>query len=420
MRAASISLALGALAFPLAVSCVSSNPVVGTTGTTGSTSTSTGSAGQGGATSGAGGQGTGGSAGAGQGGAGGEAQGAGGAGTTTTTTGSGSSDPCAGAADGKHCGGELGGLADHSSSYTCQGGVTASTTPCPSGCAAGSCVPPPADPCASAQFGNGAYCGGTLTGGDPNALYNCQNGATAGKQDCANGCKVNPPGVADACNPAGDPCQNANSGNGAYCGASLGSGDPNTLYNCQNQATASSTMCPNGCQVNPPGVADACKPGGGGTCCVQHPPGVLTQAYSACGGGGSHYGIDYGTAIGTPIYAGIAGTVVGSALGFPNCYNNGCSADCWNAFNYVKIKSDCGDPGDGGKDFYLYYLHINDLAPGIGNGSHVDQGQLVAYSGNSGCSSGPHIHIETASVAPGTSATLNTCKSVDPSSRYCN
>ena len=69
----------------------------------------------------------------------------------------------------------------------------------------------------------------------PNALYNCQNGSTASKQNCPAGCKVNPPGVADACNPQGDPCANANSGNGAYCGASLGGGDPNVLYNCQNR-----------------------------------------------------------------------------------------------------------------------------------------------------------------------------------------
>jgi hypothetical protein len=339
-------LILAALTLPFAAACANSSPVVGTTGSgagSSSSSSSSTSAGQGGA-------GTGGQA-QGNGGSGGQTTGNGGNGgaattttTTTTTTGSGSSDPCAGAADGKHCGGDLGGLADHGSLYTCAGGVTATASACPSGCANGACIQPPADPCASAQFGNGAYCGGTLSGGDPGSLYNCQNGATAGKQGCPAGCKTNPPGVADACNPQGDPCQNAGSGNGAYCGASLASGDPNVLYNCQNLATASQTACVNGCQVNPPGVADACKPGGGGQCCLQHPAGVVTQPYTACGNGGSHYGIDYGTAIGTPIYAGLAGTVVGSALGFPNCYDNGCDAACWNAFNYVKIKSDLRRP----------------------------------------------------------------------------
>lgn len=359
-------------------------------------------------------------------GAGGMGMGGMGMGTSTASTGVSSSsatggpaDVCAGAADGKYCGGGLGGLADHNSVYTCAGGVTASVEPCALGCENAACKQPmAADPCASAMYGNGAYCGGGLVGGDPNALYNCQNGSTASKTNCPSGCQVNPPGVADACAAGGDPCVNAVSGNGLYCGATI-SGDANALYNCQNKTTASKTDCPAGCQVNPPGVADACKATGNGSCCVAKPPGVLTQSYSACGGGGSHYGIDLGTPVGTPIYAPMAGTIAGSALGFPNCYNNGCSQSCWNAFNYVKVKSDCGDPGNASKDLFVYYLHINDLAPGISNGAHVEQGQLIAYSGNSGCSSGPHIHIETVSVNKGASSSLSTCNSVDPATRYC-
>lgn len=349
----------------------------------------------------------------------------GGGGTSTTSTsttgaggagGSANADPCAGASDGDHCGGELGGLADHGSVYTCQGGATVAATPCPAGCESGACKAVAADPCASAQWGDGAYCGGSLTGGDPDALYTCAGGSTTSKVACPAGCQVQPPNTPDICKPVGDPCAGASSGNGDYCASSLGSGDPNLLYTCTNQATTATTPCPSGCKQMPPGQADVCNPSVG-QCCLDHPPGVVTQDYSACGNGGSHYGIDYGTAVGTPIYAGLAGTVVGSALGFPNCYNNGCDQSCWNSFNYVKIKSDCGDPSDASKDFYVYYLHIDDLAPGIGNGDHVDQGQLVAYSGNSGCSSGPHIHIETVSLNG--NATLSTCNSVDPATRYC-
>lgn len=328
-------------------------------------------------------------------------------------------DPCDGAGDGTYCGGTLGGLADHNSLYQCQGGMTVSATPCPAGCEAGACKMIAQDPCASAMSGNGLYCGGTLMGGDADALYNCQNGSTASKTDCSNGCKVNPPGVADACNPDGDPCQNAMSGDGLYCGTTLG-GDPNDLYDCAGGSTKNKTVCPEGCQLNPPGVPDACKQvQNGGECCLEIPPGVITQAFSACGGGGSHYGIDYGVANGTPIYAGIGGTVVGLQTGYPNCYNNGCTQQCWNAFNYVKIKSDCGDPNNAANDFFVYYLHIDSLGPGIQNGSHVDQGQLVAYSGNSGCSSGPHIHLETVSVPKGQGATLNTCNSENPNGNFC-
>jgi lysozyme len=116
-----------------------------------------------------------------------------------------------------------------------------------------------ADPCSSASSGNGPYCGVTL-GGDPNALYNCQGGSTASKTSCADGCLVMPPGKADQCKTSGsDPCVTASSGNGPYCGKTRG-GDPEVLYDCQNGSTASSTPCPYGCVLNPPGTADVCAP----------------------------------------------------------------------------------------------------------------------------------------------------------------
>ena len=333
-------------------------------------------------------------------------------------------DPCTGASDGNHCGGDLGGTADHNSVYACSGGSTTNVTGCPNGCSGGACIQPPMDPCANANAGNGAYCAESLGAGQPGTLYTCQGKMMVGEMTCPNGCKVQPPGTPDSCHPSGDPCSLANAGNGLYCGGNLMQmgtpvGDLNVLYNCQNMETASQTTCPNGCQMNPPGEADACAPVNGGTCCLYKPPGALTQSYSACGNGGVHYGIDYGTPSNTPIYAGISGTIVGSALGFPNCYNNGCTPECWNSFNYVKLKSDCGDPDHPGNDLYVYYLHINNLAPGVGNGTHLDQGQLMALSGNSGCSSGPHIHIETVTVPAGGSASLSTCKSENPAKRYC-
>ncbi|WP_434416234.1 hypothetical protein [Nannocystis pusilla] len=101
--------------------------------------------------------------------------------TTSTSDPNTPADPCDGVGDGPHCGGELGGLADHSSLYQCAGGSTQSATPCPGGCEAGGCKPIAQDPCASAMSGNGLYCGGTLMGGNVMVLYNCQNGATAGQ-----------------------------------------------------------------------------------------------------------------------------------------------------------------------------------------------------------------------------------------------
>lgn len=332
-------------------------------------------------------------------------------------------DPCANVSDGLYCGSVLGGLADHQSLYQCMGGKTYSVSMCEYGCVDNLCKKPPMDddPCDGADSGNGDYCGGTLPGGEADTLYTCIDGKTTATKGCDSGCQVNPPGTADKCNVDEDLCQYANGGNGPYCGGSLKQGiADDVLFQCLGGATQSQQTCANGCIMMPPGEPDICAPNqGGNECCLDKPPGSLTQSYTACGNGGEHYGIDYGTAVGTPIYAGIAGTVVGMALGYPNCYDNGCSQSCWNAFNYVKVKSDCGDPDNANNDLYVYYLHINGVPDGIAKNVHVDQGQLLAYSGNSGCSSGPHIHIETTSVPKGQMAYLNTCSSENPAAIYC-
>jgi hypothetical protein len=257
------------------------------------------------------------------------------------------------------------------------------------------------DPCSLAD--DGLHCGSDLPGqADPASLYDCFSGETQSVQRCAGGCS------AGACGQ--DPCLGA--ADGLHCGGALVAGEASTVYECAGGVTVSQQVCPNGCQDN------ACAPDPGG-CCIEEPPHPFTQAFSACGNGGSHYGRDYSAPIGTPIHAGVAGTVVSSALGYPNCYDNGCTGSCYNSFNYIKIKSACGDPLQPGNDLYLYYLHIDDLAPGIVDGAPVAEGQLVALSGNSGCSSGPHIHVETVSVPTGVTAYLSTCNSVDPASRYC-
>jgi hypothetical protein len=339
-----------------------------------------------------------------------------------------SNDPCSGAngGNGPYCGSSLPG-GDPGKLYTCTNQTTTGTQTCPSGCQ----VMPPgtpdkcggADPCSGANGGNGPYCGGSLPGGDPNTLYTCTNLVTTGTQACPNGCQVMPPGTPDACQSSGgDPCSSAGSGSGEYCGGSLSGGDANKLYTCVNGKTTSVVTCSEGCQTNPPGTPDQCKSSSTGGCCVLRPPGVFNQGFTACGGGGSHYGIDYGANLGTPLYAGISGTVK-VVLGFPNCYNQqtqSCSTTCYqSSFNYLRIKSDCGDPNDSSRDLYVYYLHIDSVPGGISDGVHVSQGDYVAAVGNSGCSSGPHTHIEVVSVPKGQSGSLGSCSSVNPETRYC-
>jgi len=54
----------------------------------------------------------------------------------------------------------------------------------------------------------------------------------------------------------------------------------------------------------------------------------------------------------------MAGTVVGSAIGFRIVYANGVHHACYNSFNYVKVKSRLRSPKSPVR-LLIYYLHIN-------------------------------------------------------------
>jgi len=86
-----------------------------------------------------------------------------------------------------------------------------------------------------------------------------------------------------------------------------------------------------------------------------------------------HKGIDFAVPVGTPVMA--AGTGVVKLAGRMGGYGN-----------YLRI--------DMGNGYGTAYGHLSRFAPGIHMGSHVHQGQIVAYSGNTGMSTGPHLHYE--------------------------
>ncbi|MBI3676153.1 MAG: peptidoglycan DD-metalloendopeptidase family protein [Proteobacteria bacterium] len=86
-----------------------------------------------------------------------------------------------------------------------------------------------------------------------------------------------------------------------------------------------------------------------------------------------HKGIDFAVPVGTPVMAAGTGTVV--MAGLSNGYGN-----------YVRINM--------GNGYQTAYGHLSRYAPGIHKGSHVHQGQIIAYSGNTGLSTGPHLHYE--------------------------
>jgi len=130
--------------------------------------------------------------------------------------------------------------------------------------AAGGGSPPPtvSGPCQGKEAG--LWCGSEL-GLEMATLYRCSGGPSAtAVSKCAYGCQVNPPGVNDACSPAPGPCSGKESG--LWCGVELGL-DQSKLYRCSGGRDASEVQqCAYGCHVNPPGVNDACSPAPRGPC----------------------------------------------------------------------------------------------------------------------------------------------------------
>ncbi len=99
--------------------------------------------------------------------------------------------------------------------------------------------------------------------------------------------------------------------------------------------------------------------------------GTLTSRFGSRWGR-HHDGIDMGASVGTPIYAADNGTVIYSE------YNNG-------GYGYmIQI--------DHGNGVVTYYSHCNELL--VPAGSIVAKGDKIATVGNTGRSTGPHLHFE--------------------------
>lgn len=116
-------------------------------------------------------------------------------------------------------------------------------------------------------------------------------------------------------------------------------------------------------------MADRCMPLADGTYSLSSPFGNRD--------GGPHRGMDFAAKDGTPIYAAQSGTVVhiGPASGFGQ----------W-------IVLDHDDAEGSGTTVYGHMW--NAFATGLKAGSRVSAGQLIAYVGSNGQSSGPHLHFE--------------------------
>lgn len=84
-----------------------------------------------------------------------------------------------------------------------------------------------------------------------------------------------------------------------------------------------------------------------------------------------HKGIDFGVSVGTAVKASRSGTVIRASWysGFGNC---------------VEIRHSDGT--------VTRYAHLSEYAVSVGD--KVSQGDIIAYSGNTGNTTGPHLHFE--------------------------
>jgi murein DD-endopeptidase MepM/ murein hydrolase activator NlpD len=99
-------------------------------------------------------------------------------------------------------------------------------------------------------------------------------------------------------------------------------------------------------------------------------------AKSGAYNGKGHNGIDLRASIGTPVYAALSGKVieVGNTDRYPGCYSYG---------KWILVRH--------GNGLSTLYAHLSDIA--VSNGQTVTTGQTIGYSGNTGYSTGPHLHF---------------------------
>ncbi len=91
---------------------------------------------------------------------------------------------------------------------------------------------------------------------------------------------------------------------------------------------------------------------------------------------GSHNGVDFRASVGTKVKNVLDGTVVGTGNTdlYPGCYSFG---------KWVMVKHDNG--------LSTIYGHLSVISSNVGQ--RIETGGLIGYSGNTGYSTGPHLHI---------------------------
>jgi len=92
--------------------------------------------------------------------------------------------------------------------------------------------------------------------------------------------------------------------------------------------------------------------------------------------GKGHTGVDFGASIGTPVKAALSGVVVGVA-------NTDIVTGCYSFGKWIMIKH-----ADG---LSTLYAHLSVQSASVGD--TVTTGEIIGYSGNTGYTTGPHLHF---------------------------
>lgn len=91
-----------------------------------------------------------------------------------------------------------------------------------------------------------------------------------------------------------------------------------------------------------------------------------------------HEGVDFAVPEGTPVYAAAKGKVTQVFM------DNGVHP----YGTHVRMRHVLE-----GKTYETIYAHLSDVLPGVHAGSTIDRGDAIALSGNTGRSTGPHLHF---------------------------
>jgi murein DD-endopeptidase MepM/ murein hydrolase activator NlpD len=109
----------------------------------------------------------------------------------------------------------------------------------------------------------------------------------------------------------------------------------------------------------------------------QAPPTAVTHTDPA-----SRYAIDIAMPVGTSVHAARDGLVINVAHRF---FRSGLNAEFGDEANFVQVLHDDGTTA--------IYAHLQMDTIRVRPGQRVDRGQYIANSGNTGFSSGPHLHF---------------------------